>query len=276
VWDNNTLKIDGKMVQDLTRIENDALSKLNPEQAASVQKQIQNLLAKSTNGEIDGSFANNWQSELRLVADGEKGLAKKLMGDLRASTLQAFNRGVMPADAGALSQARKEYANFKTLEPLIEKAALGVGGRAPGDMPAGLLPQAVMTGQGGRAIGSDLGELSQIAGRLMTDRVAQTGGSPRAMAQSALMGYGPAMLGGAFGLGGAAGAGVGAVGAGAAGAGLQTLLGSPTVARSVLGIGGNASRGLLDSPTRQGLSDAMEELLKQGAMRSPIGLLSAF
>jgi hypothetical protein len=274
VWDNNTLKLDGQMVRDLSRVENEALAKLNPDQAASVQKQIQNLLAKANNGEIEGAFANNWQSELRLAIDGEKGLAKKVLGDLRSSMLQAFNRGVAPEDAAALNTARKEWGNFRTLEPLIEKAGLGVGGRAPGDIPAGLLPQAVMTGQGGRAIGTDLGELSQIAGRLMTDRVAQTGGSPRALAQNALLSIGG--LGGYFGAGGGLGAAAGAAGAAGLGAGVQSLLGSPAIARSVLGISGGAPRGLLDGPTREGMTDAMRELIQQGAMRSPIGLLNAF
>lgn len=248
LWGGNTLKLDVQLFNDLHAIEQRAVTDLNPEQAKLVSNQIQKLLQQSTNSEVPGAFANNWQSELRLAVDGEKGLAKKVLNDLRQSTLQAFNRGIAPQDAAALGKARGQYGNFKTIEPLMAKAEFGVGGRVSGDVPAGLLAGQVNQQMGSRAIGSDLGNLAQVGSHFLVDRVAQTGGSPRAMLQNA------AVLGGAGGVGGAA-AMANPVGA-AAGTGtaalLQWMLGSPAVRKM-----------LTDPRTQRGL------LAEQMAARLP-------
>lgn len=276
VWENNNLKLDGKYVQDLQRIQQEAASKLNPEQAATVNKHIQNLLAKSDNAEISGGFANNWQSELRMAADGEKGLAQKILKDLRGSTLDAFNRGVAPADAAALKTAKTQYGAYKTLEPLMNKSEAGVAGRSPGQVPAALLPQRIVE-QYGSTSRSPFGDLPQIGSQFIVNRTPQTGGSPRAAIQN--MGIGSLLTGGAgAGLGGlaagGAGAGVGAAMGLGGGALIEKLLSSPDVTRSVLTPA--IKRGLLDNPE---LTPAVLELLKKSASRFPVaagmGLLSA-
>lgn len=277
VWNNNTLKIDGQFVDDLTKIANDAATKLNPEQAAMVNKHMQNLLGKADNSEIAGSFANNWQSELRMAAEGEKGLAQKTLSDLRKAALSAFNRGVAPSDASALTKARTQYGAFKTVEPLLNKAEAGVGGRITGDVPAALFPQQVV-GQYGSAGRSPFGDLPQIGSQFLVDRTPKTGGSMRAALQNFLVGS--SLLGGGSGAGAAAaglGFGAGAVGTGigagvglggslAAGGLLQKILGSPTVAKSVLS-DPVAVRGLLDNPE---MSKMLIELAKNSAYRLPI------
>lgn len=276
VWDNNNLKLDGPFIQDLQRIQQDAATKLNPEQAATVNKHIQNLLAKSNNAEISGGFANNWQSELRMAADSEKGLAQKVLSDLRKSTLDAFNRGVSPADAAALKTAKTQYGAYKTLEPLMNKSEVGVAGRTPGQVPANLLPQRIVQ-QYGSAARSPFGDLPQIGSQFIVNRTPQTGGSPRAAIQN--MGIGSILTGGAgAGLGGLAAGGPGALGGAAIGMGggalIEKLLSSPDVTQSV--ILPAVKRGLLDNPQ---LSPAVLELLKKSASRLPVaagmGLLSA-
>lgn len=187
VWNNNNLTLDGQFVSRLGDVQNRAAS-LNPEQRAIVDRQIQNLLAQvDANGQIPGRFVNNWQSELRLAADGDRGLAQSVLSDLRRSTLDAFNRGVGGADAAALGQARTQYGAFKTLEPLMNKAEAGVAGRVSGDVPAALLPQQVATQYGNRVANSPFADLSPIAGRFMVDRTPQTGGSIRALMQNSAL-----------------------------------------------------------------------------------------
>jgi hypothetical protein len=222
IWGGNTLKLDGQYVNDLRKIQDDALSKLNPEQAAQIDRQIQNLLGKAQGAEIPGSFANNWQSELRMVADGEKGLHKKLLSDLRRSTIEAFNRSILPEDAAALSLNLKQYKAFKTVEPLLQKGEAGTAGRAVGDIPAGLLPEAVRQSYKGNIAGSPFADLSQIGSQFIADRVPRTGGSARAAVQNLAIGGGmvanwPIAT-------------AGLVGA----AGLEGLLSSPMVARGML------------------------------------------
>jgi hypothetical protein len=235
IWGGNALKIDGQFVQDLQRIESDALAKLNPEQAAQVGRQVQNLLQKAQGTDIPGSFANNWQSELRMIAESEKGLHKKLLEDLRRSAISAFNRSVSPADAAALTMNRQQYKAFKTVEPILQKAEAGTAGRSVGDVSAGLLPEAVRQSYRGGISSSPFADLTQIGSQYVADRVPKTGGSARAMVQNTLLGG--ALTGGAMTnmpltgglLGGAYG--------------LEALLSSPGAARAMLP--SNASAALL-------------------------------
>ena len=274
VWNNNTLKVDPGLITDIVSIQNKAASKLNSDQARVIDRHIQELLSKVNGVEIDGAFANNWQSELRQAVEGEKGLAKSVMNDLRQSVLKAFNRGVSPDDAAALTKARSQYGNFKTVEPLITKAELGIAGRPAGDIAPALLSQAVNTGQGSRAIGTPLGDLSAIGSRFLADRTSQTGGSPRAMIQNAAIAAGLTGGGGAVGAaaGGLLGGAGGAAGALGAGMGTNWALGSPTLAKMILSQG--EKRGLLSDPD---FLKALQEAARTGAYRLPLaglGLLS--
>lgn len=276
IWENNSLKLDARYVADVQQILQDATAKLNPEQAQSVIKQVRNLMQKQANGEIPGSFTNNWQSELRMLADGEKGLAKKYLNDLRQTTIQAFNRSVTGADASALSKARMQYGAYKTLEPIMNKAEAGVGGRVTGDVPAALLPGRVVE-QYGSAGRSPFGDLPQIGSQFLVDRVPRTGGSARAAIQNTLVGSGLMSGGAAAGAAVASGLGAGVGLAGGLGltAILEKALGSPAIARSVLA-NPQVQRGLLDNPE---FSKAMLEIMRNSASRLPaatgMGLLSA-
>ena len=268
VWENNTLKLDPQLIQDINRISQNAADKLNPEQSAMVEKQIQNLLKKSNNAEIPGGFTNNWQSELRMAADGEKGLAQNTLTDLRKSVIGAFNRGVSGDDAAALTKARTQYGAFKTVEPLLNSAEAGVAGRVAGDVPAALLPNRVVQqyGSSGR---SPFGDLPQIGSQFIVNRTPQTGGSPRAFVQNALVGTG---LAGGLGATGGLLAGIGPVVGAAAGltgaAGLQGLLGSPAVVKALYG-NPAAVRGFLDAPE---MKKMLLELSKNSAARLPPAL----
>lgn len=222
IWGGNSLKIDPQFVQDLQQIQADAAAKLNPEQAGQVQRQVQNLLQKAQGLDIDGAFANNWQSELRMVAEGEKGLHQKMLTDLRKAAISAFNRSVSPADAAALTMNRSQYKAFKTVEPLLQKSEAGTAGRNVGDISAGLLPEAVRQSYRGGISKSPFADLSQIGSQFVADRVPKTGGSARAAVQNVAIGGGlmanPLLTVG--GLGGLAG--------------LEGLLSSPALARRMV------------------------------------------
>lgn len=258
VWQNNTLKLDGQYINDLQRIAKRA-ENLNPEQAAMVQRQVQTLLSKANNAEIPGGFANNWQSELRLSVDGEKGLAKDVLNDLRKSSISAFNRGVSAEDSAALTKARGQYANFKTIEPLMTKGELGVAGRAAGDVPAALLSQQVNQQMGSRAVGTPMGDLASIGSRFIANRTPQTGGSARALVQNGIVGS-------ALTYGGVAGAGLGGgVAIPALAGAAEWALGSPTLAKALRTQA--TQRGLLDAPK---LTPALLESMKKAGLLAPV------
>lgn len=237
IWNANSLSVDAPLVRGLADLRVQA-GKLPQAAGDSLQREIDDLLSKvktdpAGNPIIPGDVANKFQSYLRRRAEGSQELRNEL-GDMRQSIIGAFNRSVSPADAAALTLTRSQYKAFKTVEPLLTGAELGVAGRMVGDVPASMLPQAVRKGYSDPT-GTELGDLAAVGSNLLADRVVRTGGSARAAVQNGLLGAGlyanPGLA-----LGGAAGA-----------AGLAAALNSPRLGARMLKPSGN----LLGAPTRE-------------------------
>lgn len=229
IWGQNSLTVDVKMARELEALRAE-VDKLPQGEGARLRSWLEDIASKVTedaagNFTIPGDVANRLQSKLGAESAKAQGFLKSALGDLRSSMIGAFNRGVSPEDAAALASTKKQYKAFKTVQPLLEGAEAGVAGRAVGDVPAGLLPQAVRQSYKGNISGSPLGDLSQIGSQYIADRVARTGGGPRAMIQNSA-------LGGALAYG--AITNPLALAALPAGAAAQKALGSPTVANLLL------------------------------------------
>ena len=239
IWGNNVLQVDPQLLKQMGDI--DAIAaKLPKNEGASLSAEIQDVFSKmvpDANGnlQIPGDTANKFQQYLRRRAESSVGLRNEL-GDLRQAIIQGFNRSVNPADAQALTMTREQYKAFKTVEPILRSAELGVAGRAAGDVPAALLPQAVNKSYG-NLTGVPLADLSQVGSRFLVDRTPQTGGSARAALQNTAIGA--ALMGTG---------GIPALAAGVpAAAGIQKLLQSPGAAQAVMGQGGQVSPELLQA-----------------------------
>lgn len=225
IWNNNALQVDSAFMQKVIDLQRTA-AKLPANEGGSLARELDDILSKvqpdqAGNLVVPGEVANRFQSYLRRRAEGSAGLRNELT-DMRQSIIGAFNRSVSPADAAALTKNRGQYKAFKTVEPILNSAEAGVAGRVAGDIPAGLLPGAVLKSYG-NAAGTELGDLSQIGSQFIADRVARTGGSNRALIQNS-------MVGGALGAGALTNpllaAGVVPVAAGA-----NWLLGNPAIGR---------------------------------------------
>ncbi len=229
IWNNNVLQVDPNMVNTLQAVRAQA-EKLPRNEGGAVLREIDDLYSKMVpdaqgNLTIPGDVANKFQSYLRRRGESFPALSDEF-GKLRRSILDTFNASVDPADAAALTLNRSQYKAFKTVEPILRSAELGVAGRTAGDVPAALLPQVVNRSYGNLQ-NAPLAELSQVGSRFLVDRTPQTGGSARAALQNTAIG---AALMGTGGLPALA-AGVPAA------AGLQKLMQSPGAARALMGQG---------------------------------------
>ena len=197
IWGNNVLQVDPTLIQKMSDLDTIA-QKLPASEGASLQKEIQDIYSRMVpdangNMEIPGDVANKFQQYLRRRAEGSAGLKNEL-GDLRQALIQSFNRSVSPVDAAALTLNRTQYKAFKTVEPILRSAELGVAGRTAGDVPASLLPGAVNKSYSNLDV--PLADLSQVGSKFLVDRTAQTGGSARAALQNTAIGA--ALAGGAM------------------------------------------------------------------------------
>lgn len=229
IWGGNALQVDPALIQKMSDL--DAVAqKLPASEGASLQKEIQDIYSRMVpdangNMQIPGDVANKFQQYLRRRAEGSVGLRNEL-SDLRQALIQSFNRSVDPADAAALTLTREQYKAFKTVEPILRSAELGVAGRSAGDVPASLLPGAVNKSYSN--LDAELADLAQVGSKFLVDRTPQTGGSARAALQNTAIGA--ALAGGAMTTPWALAAVPSAMG-------LQKLLQSPGAAKALLGNG---------------------------------------
>lgn len=97
---------------------------------ASLAKVVQNSVDElksniGPNGVIDGSKLASFRSQLIKGSQNAQGGAKEYLGDLATEVDNIAQKGLSPEDAKALGQVRREYRNYKTIEPLLEKATDG-------------------------------------------------------------------------------------------------------------------------------------------------------
>ena len=241
IWSNNALKVDNQLLTTLskTRANASMLPKADRTRILSMLDDLEGQVVQAADGSmvIPGEVANRYQSAIRKASDSAQGFLKNDLSALRKDVIGAFNRSVSPDDAAALALNQKKYKVFKTVEPLLNKGELGVAGREAGDVPAGLLPGAVLQSYKSNPAGSPLAELSKIGSKYLVDRSPQTGGSARALIQNSAIG--------------------GALGAGMftnpllaapvipAAMGLNQLLGAPMLARGLLNAQAPQMGGLL-------------------------------
>lgn len=229
IWNNNVLQVDPDMVGTLQSVRDQA-AKLPRNEGGAVLREIDDLYSKmvpDANGNltIPGDVANKFQSYLRRRGESFPALSDEF-GKLRRSIIDTFNASVSPDDAAALTLNRTQYKAFKTVEPVLRSAELGVAGRNAGDVPAALLP-GVVNRSYSNLNNAPLAELSQVGSRFLVDRTPQTGGSARAALQNTAIGA--ALMGTG---------GIPALAAGVPAAyGLQKLMQSPSAAAAVLGNG---------------------------------------
>jgi hypothetical protein len=241
IWSNNSLKVDNQLLTTLskTRANASMLPKAERSRIVSMLDDLEGQVVQAADGSmvIPGEVANRYQSSIRKASESAQGFLKNDLTNLRKDVIGAFNRSVSADDAAALALNQRKYKAFKTVEPLLNKGELGVAGREAGDVPAGLLPGAVLQSYKSNPAGSPLAELSKMGSKYLVDRSPQTGGSARALIQNSA-------IGGALGVGMFSNPLL-AAGVIPAGMGLNQMLGSPMLARGLLSAQAPQMGGLL-------------------------------
>ena len=200
------VKVDQQLLDDLAQSSQRASAELVPSQAAIIDNQINEVLAKAGNGgAIEGQAFYNLKKTLDRV--GNRATPEAFYAqDLRNKLVDALNRSLGPDEAAAFAELRGQYGNMKTLQKLAPNGA-------EGEITAGRL------GAIRGAKSQDLQDVADIAAQF-----AKTRESPHGAAQRVFLG--------ALGLGGP----VAAAGAGAAGYMVPALAGA-----GVMGAGRVAS-----------------------------------
>lgn len=112
-------------VAKLKNIATEAETTLGSDLIGIVNKNVANTIKDIDTPDLKGVKLANIRSALLGKAQKAQGEAKIYIGDMVDVIDDIAERSVKPEKAAILSQARREYRNYKTIEPLLEKATDG-------------------------------------------------------------------------------------------------------------------------------------------------------
>jgi hypothetical protein len=248
---SNPIKADNQLLNDLVSINQEASRTLESGAAGVISRQVDEVLAKANNGQIEGKAYQAIKSELDRIASGPNAQLGHLARGLRGKLDDALQRSAQPGDHAALKLARRQYGNLEN----IIKAVNPDGNVSPSKLfnASNTLAygqkKAMATGRGQ----TKLQQLAKAGTRVIPERMPNSGTTPRALLQAAL----PAAAGGAYGF-----AQDGNIGDAAKFAALgvgapllaQQAINNPAMANYLAhGIGQPAVRGLLRAPANEAL-----------------------
>lgn len=150
------LTMDGQLMGDLLDVQAKHSRLLSPDQRAIVSQYIDDIPASFV-----GQDYQRWRSRIGARAAGttDSELKSALKG-IQAALDSAFDRQATPGASAAMADARGQYRNFKTLEPLIAKAE-SQGERVA---PLNVANRAAQQGNLGGDV-ADLGRIGRIIGK---------------------------------------------------------------------------------------------------------------
>lgn len=153
------IPVDDALLNDLASVETKYAKNLTPDQKPIVQQYMDDILNQGP--AIDGASYQTWRSRIgaRAASTNDSELKGALKG-IQSALDSAFDRSAGPGASAAMQTARGQYRNFKTLEPLIEKASMS-SNNIP---PAQVLNRALATGNTQGEMGG-LAQLGQIMGK---------------------------------------------------------------------------------------------------------------
>jgi hypothetical protein len=193
--------LDDKFLDELAEHSDDAKKFQTEDVAKVVNSYVDELVNKGEHGEIGGKALRTFNTKLGTqIRNTPNGDLRHALSDLQDTLHDKIEENMSEADSAEWHTARRQYANGKTLEPLVAKSKTG-------DIsPAGLMGATTNTRSKKAAMargrGGDLGDMARVGQQFMkeqpssgtAERTALIGGSGAVGA--ALAGH-PAVLTGA-------------------------------------------------------------------------------
>ena len=192
--ERNSLQLSAPVVSEVRSVVDEARRLAGPDTARKVQAWADELVGKvDQSGTIPGKAYQSFDSRLgkELKAGGE---AAHYLGSLRDVVRGAMDDSISAQDRAAWQAIRQQYANLKTVEPLVAKSPTG-------DISPQALMGRVTADKAGKARmakgnGGTLGELAKIGQRYMK-QAPNSGTADRLLVNAGVLGglYGGSQTG---------------------------------------------------------------------------------
>lgn len=187
VLKNNRVRVDQAFLDDLTEHAGRAARELGSDGERIIKSQIDEIMAKATNGQIDGQAAYNIKRTLDRIGKRNTPEAHYAL-DLKRSLMGALDRSLGPDEAAAFAKTRQQYGNMLKLEKIAKNGA-------EGDISIARLANMKKVNS------PDLQELADIAAQFMVTRESPHGALQRLIIGSTGIGLGAGVGGLPIGIG---------------------------------------------------------------------------
>jgi flagellum-specific peptidoglycan hydrolase FlgJ len=124
VLQNNTVKMDQQFLTDLADASNMAAKELGTDGAKIIANQVDEIMAKAANGDIDGQAAYNIKKTLDRISNRNTPEAFYAR-DLKQKLMAALDRSLGPQQAADFAKVRQQYGNMLALENIAQNGAEG-------------------------------------------------------------------------------------------------------------------------------------------------------
>lgn len=123
---NRSVKVGKIGLQRIDKIADEASNTISDDLAEVVRKNAEFLKQNLSTGTLDAKKASSVRSQLIKRAQNAQGGAKQYLSEFVDIIDTAAARNMPKSQASALKQARKEWRNYKTIQPLLEGSVDGV------------------------------------------------------------------------------------------------------------------------------------------------------
>lgn len=184
------VKVNDDILNQLSAIEDDAKHSVTGDHFKIVQNNINKFLNDiDENGVVPGEKLNSLRSNLAKTLKSTRNDASPYLGEIHDLVMDAAT-GKNPQAQQLLNEARYQYKNLKTIEPLAAK-------NAAGDISPALLTNRVRQSYRDfpRGGGGKLGDLARIGNAFLKEKIPNSGTPERQLAYKIAGGAGAALTG---------------------------------------------------------------------------------
>lgn len=233
----NDVQLTPELVKKLNALRAEVAGTGNSEAINAIDKQFERILTQQQNSKLPGPAYKSLYSELgRMASSGANPDKAHYAGQMRELLAEAMDNSISPQDSAAWAQARRQYRDLKTIEPLVAEASANGGDISPAKLMGRVLANKAGKSSVAQGKRGKLADLAAIGQRFIKEQVPDSGTARRTAVLDTLKGAGT-VAGSALGTGAALNPVAGLVTGGSAVAlsrQVQNILKSPRLVNTLL------------------------------------------
>lgn len=185
----NTMNITPELVQKISALRGDVARSANVEAQTAIDNAFQRIVSQQQNSQLPGDAYKSLFSELgRMSSTAANPDKAHFAGQLRDMLGEAMDSSISPRDRQAWAQARAQYRDLKTIEPLMADASANGGNISPAKLMQRVTANKAGKSSVAQGTRGQLGDLAAVGQRFLKDTIPDSGTARRTAVNDMLKG----------------------------------------------------------------------------------------